>query len=289
MSQNVADRRIVWLASYPRSGNTWMRIFLSNCVQDAGNPVDINSIFDDLSASDRVAFDEVVGVEVSDMTPDEIERCRPRVYRQMAASSKDTLFVKIHDAFTHTLDGVPLVPESATLGVIYIIRNPMDVAVSASLQWRCPVAQVIERMGDESFAMSADPHRLNDQLRQWLLTWSGHVVSWVDESDLRVHVVRYEDMHMHPLETFRAAVRFTGLLDDPVRVKRAIRFSGFEILRQHGFLEGYPQVDAFFHQGRVGSWREVLTSEHVERLVVDHGDVMRRFGYLTEGGEPVFY
>ncbi len=75
-------RRIVWLASYPKSGNTWMRAFLSNYLADGDKPVDINSL--DTGgpiASARTIFDEAVGVEASDLTQDEIERYRPRVYR----------------------------------------------------------------------------------------------------------------------------------------------------------------------------------------------------------------
>ena len=51
-------------------------------------------------ASARGVFDDAVGVEASDLTQDEIERYRPRVYLQVAANSSENLYLKIHDTFT---------------------------------------------------------------------------------------------------------------------------------------------------------------------------------------------
>ena len=67
---------IIWLASYPKSGNTWMRTFLTNYWRDAAEPVDINSLEGGPIASARRVFDDAVGVEASDLTPAEIERLR---------------------------------------------------------------------------------------------------------------------------------------------------------------------------------------------------------------------
>ena len=117
MADAPGARRIVWLASYPKSGNTWMRAFLSNYLADGDAPVDINSL--DTGgpiASARAVFDDAVGVEASDLTQDEIERYRPRVYLQVAANSSETLYLKIHDAFTYTPDGSPLVPAGGHKG-----------------------------------------------------------------------------------------------------------------------------------------------------------------------------
>jgi hypothetical protein len=46
-----------------------------------------------------------------------------------------------------------------------------------------------------------------------------------------------------------------------------------------------PLAKSFFRKGEIGSWRDVLTEEQISRIISDHGEVMRRFGYLTEAGE----
>jgi hypothetical protein len=283
---------IIWLASYPKSGNTWLRAFLRNYRDDGEEPADINELGSGPIASARSTFDDEVGVEASDLTEAEIERYRPQVYRQMAENSQETLFLKIHDAYTYTVDELPLIPREATEGVVYIIRNPLDVALSFAHHSGVSADRMIARMGDAAYAFADNPNRLHNQLRQRLLTWSGHVLSWVDEAGLRVHVVRYEDMHREPVETFAAAIRFAGLPEDQTRLEKAIAFSSFDRLQQqekeHGFREKNPRAESFFRQGQVGAWRDVLTAEQANRMVTDHGDVMRRFGYLSEADEIVY-
>jgi hypothetical protein len=280
---------IVWLASYPKSGNTWLRVFLANYQRLDGRPADINEL--DAIASDRRIFDEVAGVEASDLTPEEIDSLRPAVYRILAEESRETLFLKIHDAYSLTPDGLALIAADATRGVLYVIRNPLDVAVSSAPHHGVSVDTAIGWMAQEGRTLAPAGRGLSTQLQQRLLSWSGHVLSWVDQSALPVHVIRYEDMHRRQAETFAAAVRVAGLPDDPQRLARALQHSAFATLQlqeqTRGFRERPPGAEAFFRKGQIGSWREVLNADQVGRLVGDHGAVMRRFGYLSAGGEIV--
>ena len=168
-----------------------MRTFLTNYWRDADEPIDINSLEGGPIASARTVFDESVGVEASDLTSEEIERLRPYVYEQIAADSEDTLFLKAHDAYTFTPEGIPLLSKKATQGAIYLIRNPLDVAVSFTHHSNRPVEKMIPRMADPEMAFVNNPNRLYNQLVQNLLTWSGHVLNWVDEPGLDVLVLRY--------------------------------------------------------------------------------------------------
>jgi aryl sulfotransferase len=283
---------IIWLASYPKSGNTWLRAFLTNFLCHESQPASINALEGGPIAAARHFFDEAVGLEASDLSPEEIECYRPAVHRYMAARSPSTLFLKIHDAYTYTPEGVPLVPVEATHGAIYILRNPLDVSVSFAHHSNISLDESIQRMTDESFALANTPSRLHLQLRQKLLSWSSHVLSWVEAPGLRVHIVRYEDMHRRPQHTFTGIVRFAGLSEDPERVDRALDRSSFARLQQqeqlHGFVGKSPHAPSFFRKGQVGSWREVLTEAQIDRLLRDHAPVMRRFGYLTDTGEVVY-
>ena len=274
---------IVWLASYPKSGNTWLRAFLSNYWHE-NRPVDINRL-DAPIASRRQMFDFAAGVEASDLTHEEIDGLRPQVYRYLAVNSRRTLYFKIHDAYTSEL-----IPTDATRGALYIIRNPLDVAVSYAHHLNATVDRTIGWMRDEKYGTSAGRRRLFDQLRQRLRSWSGHVLSWVDQSAIPVQVMRYEDMHARPLETFGAALRFAGVDYDEERLRGALERSSFENLQQlektAGFAERPAGVEAFFRKGQAGGWREALDQAQVERVVRDHAEVMRRFGYLDADGAP---
>jgi hypothetical protein len=281
---------IYWLASYPKSGNTWFRSFLYNLQQDGDAPADINDLSTGSIASARGWLDEVLGFDTAELDADEVDRLRPAVY-EWSLREADIGYHKIHDAYTHTASGEPLVSRMATLGALYIVRNPLDVAPSYANHNQSSIDQAIAHMGDSQNAMSKSRKNLPSQVRQKLLSWTQHVQSWVDAPGLNCCVIRYEDMLAQPLATFTQAARFLQLPDDPQRIEKAIRFSDFKVLSgqetEKGFKERPPKTARFFRQGTSGGWREQLTAVQVQRIVDDHAGVMQRFGYLDQAGQPV--
>jgi hypothetical protein len=284
---------IIWLASYPKSGNTWLRVFLTNLKRNDDQPADINELERTPSAACRATFSTYAGIEASNLTEREIERLRPRVYQHMVEQSNDILYCKIHDAYTQTNEGRPLISSRATLGAIYLIRNPLDVAVSYAHHNGTNIDRAIEMMADESHALCHSSGRLHQQLCQRLMSWSKHVLSWVDATGFDVYVMRYEDMHKDALATFSNAARLARLPHDSKQVERAIAFSSFKVLQdmeiEHGFYEKSGDAEMFFRHGKVATWRNVLTETQVEKILQDHGPIMRRFGYLSKTGEIYDY
>lgn len=281
---------IYWLASYPKSGNTWLRTFLRNLIEDGDQPADINDLKTGNIASSRGWLDEVLGFDTAELDPDEVDRLRPVVYR-WSLRDDPIGYHKIHDAYTTTLDGEPLVSREATLGALYLLRNPLDVAPSYANHNHSSIDDAITRMSAPDHALCKSRKSLPNQVRQRLLTWSEHVLSWVDAPALNVEVIRYEDLLNDPLATFTRAARFLQLPDDTARIEKAIRFSDFKVLarqeEEQGFRERPPKTERFFRQGKSGDWRDRLTPEQVARIVAGQGEVMRRFGYLNAAGEPV--
>jgi hypothetical protein len=277
-------RKIIWLASYPKSGNTWMRTLLTNYLRNSDTPADINKLNGGPIASARLWFDEWVGVKASALDDTTIERLRPGVYRCMADEAPDTIYMKVHDAWGRTDRGEALFPADVTAGVIYIVRNPLDMASSCAHHWGISIDAAATNLCDQEYSIARSLGGLSDQLRQKLLSWSGHVQSWLDESNLPVHVVRYEDLHATPEATFGEVVRFCGLPLDAARVGKAVAFSDFSELqrqeRETGFRERSSRAPGpFFRCGRAGNWREELSAEQARRLIAAHGETMARFGY----------
>jgi aryl sulfotransferase len=285
---------LYWLASYPKSGNTWMRILLTNYLRNSSEPADINDLEGGPIASARGIFDDHVGIEASDLSQDEIERYRPYVYEHLSHEHQKALaknpmlpppFLKVHDAYTYTAEGIPLLSKAATAGVIYLLRNPLGVVVSFAHHGNQSVETTVKHMADPDYTFVDNPNKLHNQLRQKLLSWSGHVTSWLEEPDLRVLVVRYEDLLTDPVAEFGRVLEFVGLSIEGERLAKAVKFSSFNTLQQqevtHGFREKMPKAKQFFRSGKADSWKEVLSKELQQQLIADHGDVMRRFGYLT--------
>ena len=285
--------QINWLASYPKSGNTWTRIFLTNYLNDADQPADINHLKGGPIASDRDLFDRWAGVEASDLSFDDIADFRPHVYRQMALHIAHPLYIKVHDACIRNSDGEMLFPSDVTSAVIYLIRNPLDVAVSYAHHSGRTLEQIVKNLCDQDGIVYENPKLLPPQIPQRLLSWSAHVRSWVDESGLAVTVIRYEDMLTQPEAAFERIIRALKLDLDPIRLSKAVELSRFESIQEQesraGFKERAMLADTpFFRQGRSGTWREELNSELADKIIEVNADVMRRFGYLDQHNDPLF-
>jgi len=278
---------IYWLASYHRSGNTWFRVWLANLRAEDDAPVNINAL-DPAVACSRAWLSATLGFETADLDFDEIDLLRPTAY-DWRPDDTVVSYQKVHDAYTRLADGSPVLGRAATLGAIYIVRNPLDVVPSYASHSGRTIDRAIALMGDPNHRHSARTDRLAMQMREKLLDWSGHVKSWVDAEGLAVHLVRYEDMSADPHGTLARAARFLGLPNDPARIARAVRNSSFDRLRaqerEFGF-EGRSPGTPFFRRGLVGGWRDTLSEEQVARIIGDHGAVMRRFGYLDAHGNP---
>lgn len=286
---------IVWLTSYPKSGNTWFRTFLTSLINEEDKSPNINELKTNGIFSKRKIFDDIVGFESSNLTFDEIDNLRPEVYENIAERAEKELYIKVHDAYTYLKDGRSIFPsnnEKAVYKAIYIVRNPLDVAVSISFHTSVNFNKMIENMGDRNFCFSGNESRLQNQLRQKLLTWSEHVESWTSIKDIEVLLVRYEDMKEKPLETFSKAVEFIGLNNTKEQIQRAINFSDFDKLKkqeeENGFKEKPRKMDSFFRKGQIGDWREHLTKDQVNKIINDHRKVMQDLGYLTQDGKIVY-
>jgi aryl sulfotransferase len=277
---------IYWLASYPKSGNTWIRAFIHNLRDNNDTAADINDIHTGNIASGRAWLDDVLGFDTADLTHDETDRARHEVYK-WSQHDDSISYNKIHGAYVQLPDGTPLIPTEGNLGVLYIVRNPLDIAPSAANHWDCTIDEAITRMAIANAAAKGSA----TQVRERTLSWSSHVTSWIDASDLRRLVVRYEDLLDRAEEMFKCAAAFLDLSTDPKQLKRAIGFSSYAELRkqekEQGFRERPPHTRQFFRRGASGTWRDTLSSSQIARIVADHGLVMRRLGYLDENDVPV--
>ena len=282
---------ITWLASYPKSGNTWFRVFLGNLGTGDGDPVDINALDGAPIASSRVSFETFAGLDASDLTHDEVDQLRPDVYTHVALNAVEPPLMKIHDAFGFLSDGRPMFGGRAVAGAIYFIRNPLDVVVSFANHSGISMDRSIQTINNQNHQFCGKMDRQDNQLRQKLLDWSGHVRSWIDDSGLPVHAVRYEDMLDSPVETFYGAIEFAGIEATPGEVEMALEKSRFNNLKdqekKNGFREKVQGCPAFFNRGEAGYWRQVLSSSQVAAVCCCHGETMARFGYLDRRGNPL--
>lgn len=276
----MTRKNLVWLASYPKSGNTWLRVFLANYLLNAKQPVPINDIH-------RIALgDSLLGAyrraAKGALNPSDVARVlalRPAVLKAIAANDADVNLVKTHNANV-TLRHVRLIPPELTRLAVYIVRSPLDMVLSYADHYGLQVAAAASAIGAPDNQIVADA----TNVPQFLGAWSDHVRSWAGCRDFPVLVLRYEDMQDDPRKAFGALLRRLGVPIEEERLARAIRFSSFDELRgqeeRSGFRETSRHAERFFRAGRSGQWRDALPPELVERICERHGPVMKRYGYL---------
>lgn len=272
---------IIWLASYPKSGNTWVRAFLHNLLKNPSAPVPLNELNQfSLGDASYAWYARYTTTTPDQITQAELAQIRPKVHRDLAASSRDSVFVKTHQILGENA-GAPLITMEYTAAAVYVVRNPLDVVLSFADHFGCSIDDAIDDMGLEGAITGAKDRNVPE----FIDSWSTNVRSWTGQPHPKIHVMRYEDMLNTPNKTFGKLTKFLGLKVSEDRLKRAIRFSDFRTLRQledkHGFAEKSHHGTRFFRSGKSGQWRDHLTDDQVARLVRDHATQMARFGYLT--------
>lgn len=274
---------LVWLASYPKSGNTWTRHFLHNLLESGNAPHDINRL-QGKTTWDSAGKWYVPYLEkpLDACTHAEVSAARAQANAAMAkAAGNGLLFVKTHNALVSD-EGYPMIAREWTAGAVYIIRNPLDVALSYSHHLNASIDRTIAWMGTPG-QRTTNSERM---AYECLGSWSENVASWTRKPHPALHVMRYEDMLVNPLKTFSALAAFLRIPASPAQIEQAIEASSFEKLKameaQQGFKEKPDNAKQFFRAGQSGQWRENLSDMQVQRILTDHGEQMQRFGYSAD-------
>lgn len=268
-------QRIIWLASYPKSGNTWTRMLLANYFMSADRPPDLDTLHRFASSDVRQdLYDLLAGGRFEARNFDHWVEVRPKVVRMIAASKPGHHFVKTH-CQARRLGPHDLIPPDCTAAAVYVMRNPFDVAVSYSRHMCETVDETISRMADPKRASGT-----NTYVFEFSGRWDDHIASWLGAPGLPLHVMRYEDMLANGERAFRGLLAFLRVPIQDGKLRRAIRAASFDSLRkqerERGFRERPEGMEAFFATGRAGCWRERLSPAQVARIRTEFLPTLQR-------------
>jgi hypothetical protein len=176
--------------------------------------------------------------------------------------------------------GTPMITLEHTAGAIYVVRNPLDVAVSYGHHFGVSLQEAVAAMNRPGNQSISNQENFVYELHG---SWSEHVQSWTAMPHQALHLVRYEDMAEEPERVFGGVARFLGLDVGSERLARAIERSRFVVLQQqearHGFRERSRKADRFFRAGEVGQGARLLTPDLIDALCAANRELMTRFGY----------
>ena len=278
-------KNLIWIASYPKSGNTWIRILLESILLHKGEEVDFNNL--ELVQSGDIRRDEFnyfLGFDSSDLSLEESWRYKRLYFEQKSLLSKKELFIKIHDSNLKLKDGSDLIPQRGTKTVIYIVRNPLSIVSSLANHYGISKDTSIARMNSKGFIdLNINEPFYNTALYSEMDTWSNNVSSWLGSSSFPVQLIRYEDLHQQPIEILTNLLKSLNRNDCIQYISKAIENSSFSKLatkeQQNGFSEASLLSKQFYRKGKVDSWKKELNDKQIAKVIADHGTVMKKLNY----------
>jgi hypothetical protein len=216
----------------------------------------------------------------------EIEEFQTTAHDYLFENLTNPRFIKIHDAYTFSRwTSKPIVPLKSNHLVIYIVRNPMDVAPSFANHSSTDNASIIEKqINNPDGSLVKIKPRATTQFHQLMGSWSMHVNSWSDQTVAPVHLVRYEDMSADPFNTFKEILEKIGLEYTDEQILATIKRTDFKEIKkleeEQGFREKPNPDNSFFQTGKVGRWKDELTQEQIQSICTIHEQTMKKLDYL---------
>ena len=205
VAKNIDLRKLNWLASYPKSGNTWIRAFLAAYAFDTKGPIELTQLNQVSRSESRFdMFTAIAGKSREQLVRLDVDSLRYAVQEQLAKTIPKQCVIKTHNSYAKSNGFCLICPEFTRRG-IYIIRNPLDIADSLADHANVSIDGAIHWMNDRNHQLGGPNSKL---VMQYVESWSQHVQSWTSQRDFPLLVVRYEDLKSAPMIAFEQIIRY---------------------------------------------------------------------------------
>lgn len=277
---------IIWLASYPKSGNTWLRLFLKAYIQNDNENFNINDRINDNFKVD--IFPNLKSFETLNIKCDgfqDIVQNWIKIQELLNLKSKLN-FIKTHNALCK-INNYKFTDKINTLGGVYIVRDPRDVAVSFSHHMGKSFEEITNQMIDEKFMICESSFVKKGFNSTMLSTWSNHFNSWKSFDTKNILIIKYEDLIKDTFGEFLKLIKFLNKLSnleiDKDRIIRSIDLTNFKKLQSLEVNSGFDEKTRsknFFRKGKVGSWKSELSRELSKKIEKSFEKEMLNLGYI---------
>lgn len=272
------DTGAIWLASYPKSGNTWLRCLLDAYYSDG--KLDINDMRTATSDSGATLLQAVSPVPLANLSLDMQMLLRPAGVLTFLSHHGPRPWVKTHSA-NIIPDGLcPMIPAELTHKALYVVRDPRSVLLSFAKFYKLDTEAAVEAMEDLGFVVGG----YGDFAPVMVSSWSNHVASWTSEKRFPVHCIKYEDLMVDAGKELTEALEFLEIEVDPARVARAVEAAELSRLRKQEEDNGFEEAQEgkeFFTSGGT-RWQDELGPKWAKQIEQYHEPVMKAIGYIEE-------
>ena len=281
----------VWLASYPKSGNTLLRSMLAAYFfsEDGVYNFDLNKNIRQFPSS---RLFERMGIDITN----ERDVIKNYIKVQESFNEKEKLqFLKTH-SYLFNIENNPFTNLNNTLGVIYIVRDPRNVVTSYANHSSVSLEHAAKSMIEQYIYPSDLTSHGSERTTLYMGTWSGNYNSWKTLKEPgRYLLIKYEDLINNKDLTFRKVIKFLCMLKgvkfkiDQVKFRNAIETTEFKRMKkleeEKGFEEAKTNIKTgekipFFNLGANNDWKKILNPAIKKKIEENFKKEMKELGYL---------
>ena len=279
---------IIWISSYPKSGNTWVRALLSSYFYSK----DGNFHFDLLEHIKEFPkhSDYLNEISVYKNLPEIAKEWIPAQRKLNIKHNNSTFFLKTHSAICN-VEGSRFTDKENSIGAIYVVRDPRNVILSLSNHFDLSIEKSLEMICNKKQIIT-NPTKENRYIGFTVLSdWQNHYRTWKNCKLIEVKIVKYENLILSPKNTFIGILNFINKFMqvdiDEDRIKNVIMSTEFSKLQQsenkYGFKESSNMSGfnkKFFNLGPKNNWKNLLKKEIKEKIENHFKEEMKELGYL---------
>ena len=283
---------IIWLASYPKSGNTWVRSFLTSLLYNKNNEANLKDLVNIQQYPLRSHFTNLVSKidDLSELSSNWI------LSQKIINQDKKIKFLKTHHALCKFKNSY-FTNGEVSLGVIHIVRDPRNVISSILYHYsKKNYEEAKDFLFDERKAIGKrfDPNdpEVNRNIFTVLSSWKNHYTSW-KQFKKNYLLIKYEDLLLNPKDEFYNLSNYLSKLlsieFENNKINHAIKSNSFENLKklekEGGFEEAVSDKETgekkeFFNLGPKNDWSKLLSNELRESIEKKFEVEMRELGYI---------
>ena len=271
---------IIWLASYPKSGNTWLRGLISTYMsQNLENP------FENMKSIQRfpnlIQFKDIINIDI--LKKNKTEICKHWITAQERINlNGEITFLKTHN-FGGAINENQFSNNKNTLGVIYLVRDPRSVAVSLAYHNNITYDKSIKNLLDSNMSSVN-----SDFITEFRTSWKIHYLSWI-KTTIPTILVKYEDLNLDTFNCFKKILdflknfnQFNKVEINEEKIKKSIDICKFEKLSNLEKSEGFSEKvnGSFFRSGKVDEWKVKLTKIQINLIKKSFYNEMQSLNYL---------
>ena len=279
---------IIWLSSYPKSGNTWLRSLLASYYFSKEGDFNFNLLkyIDQFPSYDYFKNYDKTFINPTDTAEFWIEE------QKKINSNNKVKFFKTHNALCK-INNYSFTDSNNTLAAIYIIRDPRNVITSLANHYEIDVDQAFEFMTTEQKAITQKKENSYVGFVA-LFSWIFHQESWTNNKLFPTLVIRYEDLQN---ETFLTLKKVIDFIEKQInsknsfnrdKAKKSVQSCDFERLKKLEINEGFNESPIskkdnsrinFFKLGKDNDYKKLLTEELISKMNLKFKNEIKKFNY----------